>query len=100
MPAVTRLGDTCTGHECFPPRNSIEGSPDVFVNGKAAHRQGDGWDVHTCTHPKVPHGTHGGSLAAGSSSVFVNGKQLGRVGDPVDCGSSVAAGSSNVFAGG
>ena len=100
MPAVTRQGDICTGHECFPPRNSIQGSSNVFVNGKPAHRQSDSWASHTCTHPKVPHGTHGGSLASGSSNVYVNGKQLGRIGDPVSCGSTVASGSNNVFAGG
>lgn len=100
MPAVTRLGDTCTGHECFPPRASTGGSPNVFCNGKPVHRVGDGWEAHTCTHPKIPHGTHGGSLASGSSTVFVNGKPIGRVGDSVSCGSSVASGSPNVFAGG
>ncbi len=100
MPAVTRLGDICTGHECFPPRNSTSGSPNVFVNSIPAHRQGDSWLAHTCTHPDVPHGTHGGSLASGSSTVYVNNRQLGRIGDPVSCGSSVAAGSTNVFAGG
>ena len=26
MPAVTRKGDICTGHSCFPPRNSTSGS--------------------------------------------------------------------------
>lgn len=94
MPAVTRLGDNCTGHGCFPARPSISASPDVFVNGIATHRQGDGWASHCCGIP-----SHGGSLASGSGSVYVNGRQLGRVGDPVDCGSTVAEGSGNVFAG-
>jgi uncharacterized Zn-binding protein involved in type VI secretion len=95
MPAVTRLGDSCTGHGCFPPRASTGASGDVFVNGIAVHRQGDGWAVHCCPPP-----CHAGSLASGSGTVFVNGKQIGRIGDPVDCGSAVAAGSGNVFAGG
>ena len=99
MPAVTRKGDSCTGHGCWPSRSSIEGSGNVFVNGIAAHRQGDGWAVHCCTHPGTPHGCHDSPLASGSSTVFVNGLQLGRVGDPVECGSSVASGSGNVFAG-
>ena len=43
MPAVTRKGDSCTGHGCFPARPSTSGSPDVFVNGIAVHRQGDSW---------------------------------------------------------
>ena len=95
MPAVTRLGDICTGHADFPPRESTSGSPNVFVNGKPAHRQGDSWAVHCNSEPVC----HGGSLASGSSSVYVNGRQLGRIGDPVNCGSSVATGSPNVFAG-
>lgn len=96
MPAVTRLGDTCTGHADFPPRESTSGSPNVFVNGKPAHRQGDSWAVHCNSVPVC----HGGTLASGSSSVYVNGRQLGRIGDSVSCGSTVASGSSNVFAGG
>jgi len=100
MPGVTRKGDSCTGHGCFPSRASIEGSQNVFVNGIPAHRERDGWDVHCCPCPRVPHGCHDSSLAAGSSTVFANGKQLCRIGDPVACGSSVAGGSGNVFAGG
>ncbi|ELA7323107.1 PAAR domain-containing protein [Vibrio parahaemolyticus] len=93
MPAVTRKGDGCTGHGAFPPRNSVAGSSNVFVNGKPIHRVGDGWSVHCNPVPVC----HGGSLAAGSSKVYANGQPIGRVGDPVDCGSAVAAGSPNVF---
>ena len=100
MPAATRLGDSCTGHECFPPRANVAGSPNVFVNGRPLHRQGDGWDTHCCTHPEIPHGCHASILASGSSTVYANGKQAGRIGDPVACGSSVATGSGNVFIGG
>ncbi len=96
MPAVTRLGDACTGHGCFPARPSSGGSPAVFANGTAVHREGDGWSAHAC--PDTP--PHGGALASGSSTVFAEGRQLGRIGDPVDCGSGVAAGSGDVFAGG
>ena len=48
MPAVTRRGDVCTGHGCWPPRPSTGGSPDVFANGIAVHRQRDTWAAHTC----------------------------------------------------
>jgi uncharacterized Zn-binding protein involved in type VI secretion len=97
MAAVTRLGDSCTGHGCWPSRSSTGGSPDVFANGIPVHRQGDGWAAHTC--PPIPE-THASSLGAGSFTVFANGRQLGRAGDPVACGSAVASGSGNVFAGG
>lgn len=110
MPAVTRLGDKCSGHkcsggkcpegkctgvDCFPPRKSIGGSPNVFANSKKVHRKGDSWDEHCCGKP-----CHAGVLAAGSGSVYVNGKPIGRVDDPVSCGSTVAEGSEDVFAGG
>ena len=99
MPAATRLGDICTGHECWPPRPSVEGSPNVFVNSIPWHRQDDAWATHCCTHPGIPHGCHSSVLAQGSSSVYVNSKQAGRITDPVACGSFVATGSPNVFAG-
>lgn len=95
MPAATRKGDNCSGHKCFPPRPSSEGSPDVFINGRASVRQGDGYDRHCCGG-----NCHRSQLAVGSSTVFVNGKPVGRIGDDVACGSVAAVGSSNVFIGG
>ena len=99
MPPAARLGDSCTGHDCWPPRGNIQGSPNVFVNNLPWHRQGDGWPTHCCTHPDCPHGCHASSLASGSPTVFVNGLEAGRIGDPVACGGVVAQGSPNVFAG-
>lgn len=100
MPNAARLGDICTGHECWPSRPNVEGSPNVFINSIPLHRQGDGWSVHCCTHPEVPHGCHGSVLASGSSTVFANGRQAGRIGDPVACGGVITTGSANVFIGG
>lgn len=94
MPAVSRLGDICSGHGCFPPRPSVEGSSNVFCNGIPVHRQGDAWSTHCCGTP-----CHDGVLAQGSSTVFVNGKQCSRISDPVSCGSAIAQGSPNVFCG-
>ena len=94
MPAVTRLGDNCTGHGCFPARPSNSGSPTVFVNNIPLHRQSDSWSVHCCGV------CHGSTLAAGSGTVYANFLQVGRIGDPVACGSRVAEGSGNVYAGG
>jgi uncharacterized Zn-binding protein involved in type VI secretion len=106
MPEVARQGDICTGHSCFPPRQNTTWSGNVYVNGRAAHRQNDGWSSHSC-----PNTSHSSRLARGSSTVFVNdgapigGDEIvtggvGRIGDPVKCGSAVATGSGNVFAGG
>ena len=100
MPEAARLGDICTGHACFPPRPSVEGSSDVLVNGIPLHRQGDSWATHCYTHPDVPHGCHASVLASGSGTVLVNGRQAGRIGDPVACGGNVATGSDNVIIGG
>jgi uncharacterized Zn-binding protein involved in type VI secretion len=97
MPSVSRLGDQCTGHGCWPPRPSSGASADVYANSIAVHRQGDAWAAHTC--PTIPQ-THASNLAQGSATVFANGKPMARIGDPVACGSSVAQGSANVFAGG
>ena len=91
---VARLGDKCSGHGCFPPRQNIEASNSVFINGKGAHRQGDAYETHCCGDS-----CHDSVLAQGSSKTYVNGKPLGRVTDPVACGSMVAQGSPNVFSG-
>ncbi len=95
MPPAARKTDTCTGHGAFPSRPSIEGSPDVFIEGLAALRQGDAWATHRDPTPVC----HGANQATGSSTVFVNDKPLARIGDPVGCGSSVATGATTVFAG-
>ena len=95
MPPAARLNDICTGHDDWPPRENIQGSPNVFVNNRNWHRQGDSWAIHCNAIPEC----HDGVLSSGSSTVYVNNKQAGRIGDPVSCGSSVATGSNNVFAG-
>lgn len=97
MPGAARLSDTCTGHGCWPSRPNDQGSPNVFINGRAAHRVGDHWLPHTC--PIIPE-THDSILASGSSTVFVNGMPLGRIGDSVACGSIIQSGSTDVTVGG
>jgi len=94
MPAVVRLGDKCTGHDVFPPRANDRGSPNVFVNGKPVHREGDHWVTHC-----FPPACHDSILQKGSSTVKVNGKGIARIGDQIACGSVCAEGSPNVFAG-
>lgn len=94
MPAC-RLGDMCTGHGCFPPRNCVQGSENVLTNNRPQHRQGDAWSVHCCGFS-----CHASVLAMGSSTVLVNGIPAGRIGDPVACGSMVMTGSENVIIGG
>jgi len=88
---VTRLGDLCTGHGCWPPRPCDQGSPNVFSDGIKIHRETDHWATHCCV------SCHDSVLARGSSKVFVNGLPISRIGDPVACGSAVAEGSLKVF---
>jgi uncharacterized Zn-binding protein involved in type VI secretion len=95
MPKATRKGDIGSGHGCFPPSSAIEGSPDVFINGKLAVRVGDAFAAHGCG-KCAPHGRN---AAQGSATVNINGKPSVRVGDAINCGGSAATGSGNVFIG-
>ena len=94
MPAATRIGDVCTGHDGFKPRSNDEGSPDTFVNGLNAHRVGDHWQEH-CDSSSC----HDSTCGTGSSTVFINGFPSARIGDMVVCGSAIAQGSHNTFFG-
>jgi uncharacterized Zn-binding protein involved in type VI secretion len=91
MAAVCRVGDN---HSCGSVDTS--GSPNVFINGAAAHRQTDSQ-------------SHGGVQQGCSPNVFVNGLGIARVGDytlgepppPVQHSDHAeATGSPNVFANG
>lgn len=97
MPAATRQGDTCTGHDACPSRPLAKGSPNVFFNGQPAGRVStDHYAAHGC----IVHAPHSAVVLSGSSTVFINGCPAARVGDPVSCGGSVRQGSPNIFIGG
>lgn len=92
MPAATRKGDYCTGHDEYRPRVNDQGSSDVLINNLPAHRQGDHWVVHNDS-------GHDGTCAIGSPTVFINNKAAARIGDPISCGSIIAQGSPDTFIG-
>ncbi len=94
MPAVTRLGDLCTGHDGYPPRPSITASSKVFASGKGVVCVSDAYAVH-CRGSSC----HPGTAQQGSLKVFASGKQKMRVGDPINCGSFVAQGTPKVLIG-
>lgn len=96
MPAATRKGDNCTGHDICPPVPLVESSPDVKINGQGAGRKGDHYSSHGC----VVHSGHQDVIAAGSSTVNINGCPAARVGDSVSIGGAVQDGSGDVFIGG
>lgn len=96
MPAATRKGDNCTGHDACPAVPLAEGSPNVFTNGRPAGRVGDDYAPHGC----LIHSLHPDHIAVGSSTVFINGRPAARIGDAVLLAGSVRDGSGNVFIGG
>lgn len=84
-----RKADKCSGHSGHKPRPCVQGSPDVMINSRPAHRKGDKWGPHH----------HTSVLAKGSTTVFTNSRQQGRIGDPIVCKSRVAQGSFDVLIG-
>lgn len=94
MPEAGRKGDNGSGHGCYPSSPAISGSPDVWIDGIQALRQGDALAAHACPNT-VPHGR---TVSGGSPTVFINGRPLARVGDAIDCGGEVELGSGTVIA--
>ena len=106
MPGCARVNDTInTGHGCDTTATIVNGSNNVFVNGRSATFEGADISTHTITNPVqtpgappcIPH--PGQKVNTGSGTVRVNGKKMARIGDSADQG-SVTGGSTNVFAGG
>ena len=95
MASAARIGDTVSVHECGVTPTAATGSPNVFINGIAAHRVGDTNTAHPYAPVTCP--THETALTSGSPNVFVNGQPLGRVGDPYSCGITVTSGSPDVL---
>lgn len=79
----------------------VRGSPNVFINGRAAVRAGDDASS-SCTglalnHPLWPFQV---TIAEGSATVYINGKPAARLGSKLVCGAHIKTGSENVFIGG
>lgn len=105
MPKVIRAGiitypgsmplDLSQGH-CFLPKNPLNGSPDVLVNGSPVVRVTDDYGQnHFCGPPNNNHNM--GPAIEGSTTVFANG--LGIHGDShkISCGDVADNGSMDVF---
>lgn len=91
MPGVHRKDDYTCGHDCFPPEQPENWSPNVKVNGKNVVLEGCKRKTHCCSD------TCHDATYIGTSSVKVNGKALQRIGHPLSCGDTVCEGSSNVM---
>lgn len=92
MALAARRGDLCTGHDDCKARPILRGSPDVFVDDRAAARQDDPLASHSC----AEHKSHKGKVRGGSSTVTLNDRPAARVGDEVDCGGALDVGSEHV----
>lgn len=97
MPAATRIADADVSHCSGMVR--AQGSPNVFINGRAWSRQGDKNTVHLKFPDDPVCRPHSAPITIGSTTVFVNGKGAGRVGDAITGCTQVAEGSPNVFCG-
>ena len=91
--AVATKGAKCTGHLCYPPMRTNEGSDFVMAEGVGVLLVGAQYDGHRCDKS-----WHTGVQSGGSSVIFVEDVPLVRIGDTVSCGSAVATGSNFVFA--
>lgn len=106
MPPQARIGDLsqvpadahgCPAcpHPCIGP--AIQGSPDVFVNGRNAVRVTDHGIHAACCGPNT------WTAAQGSATVFINNLKAHRKGDQdTHCGGTgvMKMGSENVVTGG
>lgn len=86
MPGIAR-----DDSEDFAGGALIEGSPNVFVEGRPVVRVGD----LVAGHGLPPHNSP--VMAAGSPNVFTNSIETCREGDPATCGHP-ATGSFTVYA--
>ncbi|KPQ28052.1 MAG: hypothetical protein HLUCCX14_12055, partial [Marinobacter excellens HL-55] len=91
---VVLLGDLGSEHAGFPPTPVINGSPNVFIDGKPVARVGD----QLAPHSKPKHSPHPRTIAAGSSTVFTNGLPVATTGGAISCG-GVTIGSGSVVVG-
>ena len=90
---ISFLTSLCSGHGGFPPRPSITGSEDCYVENQGCLREEDQYDTHCNS------SCHTGAVATASNSVYINGAGIAREDDEIDCGSLVDESIDNVFSG-
>jgi len=98
MPALSRLGDTSTGHGCFPPtvlvttpvtKTFVNGIRPSVVNSSCQHA------IHCCG--DVCHAGSSRSPSSGALKTYIEGLRAARIGDPIACGDTIGQGSPNTF---
>jgi uncharacterized Zn-binding protein involved in type VI secretion len=98
MPAVSRVGDTSTGHGCFPP-TTMTSSPvqKTFINGSKPGVVDSTckFSAHSCGTTTHPDGAR--TPTAGTSKTKIEGYSVARIADPLGCGDIIGEGSPNTF---
>lgn len=87
MAGIATENSMCSGHDGFPPRKAVEGSPNFRVNGVPVHLSGMAWEYHT----KPKSSPHSG-VGVGGGVFRINGTNACLIGDPVSCGSVIVTG--------
>lgn len=95
---VASLGDSTTGHGCWPPTVLCQSANSIIVQGSTPCRVGDQAVPHICTNEPYP--VHGLAVAQGSSSVIYEGMPVARIGDAMTCGDAIAVGKQTIIIGG
>jgi uncharacterized Zn-binding protein involved in type VI secretion len=98
MPAVIRVGDFSTGHDCFHP-TALLGSP---VRKTKFNNKFPGVVSNACQHAahtcgKTTHPNNTRVPSSGASKTFIEGFRAARIGDPIACGDTCGEGSHNSF---
>lgn len=93
---VSRLGDTGSGHESWPPTVIISVSSNGFSNSLGIARKGDRLNPHESPSPSPMHER---VICGSSSRTFLNSRGMVRISDAICCGGLMVEGSSNVYKG-
>jgi len=98
MPAVIRLGDTSTGHGCFPPTTLVSTSvTKTFFNGilGGVLTSSTQYATHCCG--IVCHSGAERSPSSSAAKTYIEGNLAVRIGDSITCGDACGQGSPNTF---
>ena len=98
--ALSGIGDLTTGEDVVCklfPTPILSGSPNVFVNGKAAATVGSRVLPHFCFIGNTLISHTNRVVTVGSPTVYINGLAAAGIGSLTDCGDTIAQGSPTVF---
>lgn len=109
--AISRIGDISLGEDVgckLVPTQIMNGSSNVFVNGKAAATIGSRLFSHLCFRGEQLVAHTNRAISDGSPTVFINGQAAASIGSKIiatatpsdtPCTDTIVQGSPNVFVG-